>query len=360
MKKWIIIGVIIVILIVIRLLLPSFVLKFVNKSLSDLENYEGSVKDVDMNLYRGAYVIDSIEILNKTEGSPEPFIFIERLDISLHWSALFRGVIAGEIVIKKPELNFVVTEQGTKQDGSGEDWTQSLKNLMPVRINRFEIEDGKVNYKDYSSNPKVDVFVDSLFLVATNISNANKSDELLPASIYATGTTLGNGLVTIDTKANLIKQIPDFDLDFKLENMNLISLNNLFKAYTKTDIERGNLSVFIELALNNGTFTGYLKPVFEDLKFVDWGKKEESNKLWESIVGFFAEIFENQPKDQLASRIPLNGNIGKTEVGVFPAIWTLLRNAFIESLGKNLDFSVDVEGSSEEKKDDKSEKNKKK
>lgn len=348
MKKWSILIIILVILVGIRLALPHFIIKYVNKSLAGLEGYQGSIEDVDLNLFRGAYVIDEIKILKKEDSVPVPFVYIRKIDLSIHWNALLRGVIAGEIILKNPELNFVVTETGTKQDGTGEDWSKSLKDLMPIRLNRFQIDYGRINYKDYSSNPKVDVFIDSLFFVATNISNANKTSEAMPATLYATGNTLGGGILTLDTRANLIKQVPDLDIDFKLENMKLKSLNDFMKAYTKTDVERGLFSLYIELLLDNGTYSGYIKPVFEDLKFVEWGNEEEENKLWQSIVGFFAEIFENQPKDQVASQIPLNGNLNETDVGIIAAIWTLLRNAFIESLNKDLEFSIGVDAGNEE------------
>ena len=63
----IIIG-IVALLIIIRLILPYFVLKYVNNKLANLEDYYGHLEDIDLSLYRGAYIIKDLKIL-KTETS---------------------------------------------------------------------------------------------------------------------------------------------------------------------------------------------------------------------------------------------------------------------------------------------------
>ena len=54
--------VIIVGLIVFRLLLPTIVKNYLNKTLADMGEYSGHVNDVDIWLIRGAYVINGLEI----------------------------------------------------------------------------------------------------------------------------------------------------------------------------------------------------------------------------------------------------------------------------------------------------------
>jgi flagellar basal body-associated protein FliL len=61
-KTIIIISIIIVILIGVRVALPYLVVNYVNKVLADIPGYQGSIKGVNIDLYRGAYVIDSLDI----------------------------------------------------------------------------------------------------------------------------------------------------------------------------------------------------------------------------------------------------------------------------------------------------------
>jgi hypothetical protein len=45
--------IIIVVLVVLRILLPYILLKYCNKSLSELKGYYGHIQDIDVSLYRG-------------------------------------------------------------------------------------------------------------------------------------------------------------------------------------------------------------------------------------------------------------------------------------------------------------------
>lgn len=61
------------VLVGLRVALPQLVQDYVNKKLDEMPEYDGRIGDVDMHLWRGAYSIQSIEIV-KTEGDvPVPF-----------------------------------------------------------------------------------------------------------------------------------------------------------------------------------------------------------------------------------------------------------------------------------------------
>ena len=54
------------VLIIIRLILPSVVLHFANKTLASMHGYYGHVEDIDIALIRGAYQLNNI-FINKIE-----------------------------------------------------------------------------------------------------------------------------------------------------------------------------------------------------------------------------------------------------------------------------------------------------
>lgn len=71
------------------------------------------------------------------------------------------------------------------------------------------------------------------------------------------------------------------------------------------------------------------------------------------MVGVVAEFFENQEEDQFATRVPLQGNLENIESGVWPAIWNVFRNAFVQAFERNTDNTVKFSNSlsiAEEKK----------
>ena len=61
--------------------------------------------------------------------------------------------------------------------GEDVDWTKPIKELMPLQINRLEINNGSIFFYDFTTKPKVDIHVDSLQLLATNLNNADKQNS---------------------------------------------------------------------------------------------------------------------------------------------------------------------------------------
>src|SRR5688500_14830144 len=103
------IGILLVVLIIaLRIVLPFWVLDFVNKRLSEINGYYGQVKDIDIELYRGAYKVKDIYI-NKQDTASQtqtPFFSSPIVDISIEWASLFKGEIVSEMDFYSPSLRF--------------------------------------------------------------------------------------------------------------------------------------------------------------------------------------------------------------------------------------------------------------
>lgn len=350
-KKWIIIGSIVLLLVVARLMLPYFVVRYVNKVLADIPGYRGSITDVDIHLIRGAYSIDSLRIV-KVDGKQEvPFVSIPVTDLSVEWKSIFNGAIVGEIIFEQPVLNFIGGDEDKKGDGKagttnqageGVDWTKPIKELMPLRINRLEIINGTIFFYDFTTDPKVDINLKNFNALATNLNNVEDETDRLPSSVTVSATSIGEGQLSVVMDMNVLKQMPDFDLNLKFENMKMPALNDFFMAYAKTDIEEGTFSVYSEITLDSGAISGYIKPIAQGIRVVDWkeDKKNVFNLIWQSIVGLLAEVFENQKKDQFATKVPIEGRVDQLNVETWPAVWNIFRNAFVKAFERNTENSV--------------------
>lgn len=348
-KIWISIGVIVIALVILRLFLPQIVLGIVNKELQKMEEYTGHVEDIDIALIRGAYVIDEIEIVKRntderTVTDTVPFFSCPKIDLSVEWKALFQGKVVGELELENPKLNFVNSKKkdtDAKQDTA--DLRQLIRNLMPLSINRFEVNDAEVHYIDNLSEPKVDIYLDDFFVLATGLTNKPDPTDTLPASIVAKGNTYG-GTFDLEVKLNALADNPTFDLNAEVKELDMVGLNDFMRAYGNFDVERGEFNVYTEFAARDGRFGGYIKPLIKDLQIVEW-RKEEGNGLqifWEAIVDGAAKIFKNQKKDQLGSKIILENTFEDPKVRIFPAISIVLRNAFIEALRPSIEQSIDI------------------
>ena len=340
----IVLGSLLLLLIAIRIALPYILLKLVNKELQNIPGYTGHVEDIDVALIRGAYKIKEIK-LEKTGGKiPVPFFSAPLIDLSIQWESLFHGRIVGEIEVDQPVLNFVKgPTEATSQTKIDSSWTDVVKKLMPLKLNKFEIVEGQIHYRDFHSKPTFDIFTKEVHILAENLSNAEKNKELLPSTITASADVYG-GRATASMKMDALAKTPTFDGNAKLEGLNLANLNNFIDAFAKFDIKSGEISIYTEAAAKNGRITGYTKPIIKHLKVVNWEKdKDKPLKIaYEAVVEAVAWVFKNHNKEQLATKVEFEGNIKKPNIDIWELIGQVLKNAFIQALYPSLENSVSI------------------
>lgn len=348
---------ILIVLIAIRLALPFVVLHYANKTLANMDGYYGRIKDIDLALIRGAYQIDSI-YLNKVDSATRKqtaFFSASHVDLSIEWKALFHGSIVGELIFESPILIFTKekVEPSTLEKDSA-DFKQLKDDFMPLQVNRLEVNNGNIRYVDPGSKPKVDIAMMSTYLLAENLRNSYDSTALLPAKIKASATVYG-GTLSFNMKLNPLAQNPTFDMNAELKNTNLVELNEFFQAYAKIDVNKGTFGMYTEVAAKEGKFAGYVKPLIRDLDVL--GKEDRHDnifrKLWEGLAGTVGEIFQNQEKDQVATKIPFEGRIENPNTNVWYAIMNVLQNAFIRAIQPSIDNEINI-ASVEKPKEEKS------
>ncbi|MGN6492738.1 MAG: DUF748 domain-containing protein [Agriterribacter sp.] len=342
---YIALGSLLIILIGLRIALPYILLRYVNKQLTLIDGYTGHVEDIDVALYRGAYTIKNIK-LDKTGGKiPVPFFNAPVIDLSVQWKALFNGRIVAEIEVEKPVLNFVSgPTKATRQTEIDNDWTKVVDNLLPIKLNRFQINNGLIHYRDFHSNPKVNIEATGVQILAENLTNAEHKKNTLPSTVVASAQVY-DGKVSINMKIDPINTIPTFDMNAKLSPVKLTDMNDFLRAYGNFDAEKGTVSMYCEAAAKDKKVTGYVKPVIKDLKVANWkeDKKDLGKLVWESIVDAVGWLLTNKRKDQIATTAEFTGNIDKPDVNVWVIIGQLLRNAFIQALYPALDNSINLQ-----------------
>lgn len=337
--------VIVILLIVVRLILPYIVLHFANKTLAKMNGYYGHIKDIDIALYRGAYKIKKIYLHKKDSVTnlETEFFDSEQIDLSIHWHALLEGKIVGELEFEEPTLRFIKDKTEPKQiQKDTNDFRKILRKFMPLKVNRFEINNGVIKYQDKTSNPQVDIEMNNTHIRAENLTNV-KGESTLPSTVTASSDIYG-GTLDFDMKLDPLADNPTFDMNMQLENTNLPDLNNFFKAYGKFDVSKGNFGLFLEIAAKNGMFSGYAKPVIKDLKILGPEDKDKDalHKVWEGIIAGVSFVLKNQKHDQIATKIPIEGTFGKTKVYTWRAILEIFINAFIQALSPSLDNDVNI------------------
>jgi hypothetical protein len=348
-KRYTIPIIILVVLIAFRIYLPTLVKNNINKVLANIPGYYGQVDDVDISLYRGAYVINGMYLNKGTAESQIPFLSFPKSDISIEWKSLFKGKIVSEIIMTSPEVIYVFEDQkDTVGDANVDDWTKALTDIVPIDINHFEVHDGKVAFVQLSADPNIDLQIAKLELTADNLRNVVEKERILPSRLRATGVSIGNGKVSLEGNMNLIKEIPDMDMSFSLENADATALNDFTNYYAGLDFDKGTFALFSEIAIADGHLIGYVKPLLTDTKLI--GKDDGFLEiLWEGFAGFFKFILKNQSTDTLATKVPFEGDLNNVEAGVWPTVINIFGNAWIKAFTGDVDNEIEYKDAFKQK-----------
>lgn len=340
-------------LFVARLTLPFWLKGYVNRTLDSIPGYSGFVEDIEVSLWRGAYVIHGMK-LRKREGAVHlPFFSSRKADLSVEWKSLFNGALVGEIEFYQPELNFIkAANSDATQKPEGRSWKKAVKDLFPLRFNRFALLDGSIHYRDFESSPPVDVSLDNIFAEATNLTNSEKISKTLVATLRGNARAEKHAPVNFFLEMDPYKDEPTFNMDASLENLDLVHLNDLLNAYGNFDAEKGTFSFYTEIASQDGFFRGYAKPIFHDVSIVSLKADLENpfKLVWEGVISSFLEIFTNQRHDQIATKVPLSGKFENPKADLWVTVWEVISNAFISALSPEVEGSISFSDALKEKK----------
>ena len=320
-----------------RMILPSFLRDYVNRTLDRNPTYDGEIGSVELRLLRGAYAIHDVRI-NKTTGNvPVPFFAAKRVDFAVQWNALLEHKLVGRIVMERPEINFVdAGSEGEEQTGAGAPWLQIIKDLFPFRINSAVVRNGSIHFRAFQSKKPVDVYLSNVQATVDNLGNIRDETKPLVATVQATGLAMDQAKFEYKMTMNPFAYRPTFKMALRLMGLDVTKLNDLARTYGKFDFEHGWFDLVIEADAKEGLITGYAKPLFRNLDVFslreDLKVDNALQAFWQALVGATAAIFKNQPRDQFGTLIPFQGDLSTaTTTDLLATLGNVLRNAFVRA-----------------------------
>jgi hypothetical protein len=351
-RKWRIIGIVVMAIVMVRIILPYVLLHVANERLAETKGYYGHIADLDLAIIRGAYQLEGFYLDKKdtVTSARTPFLKAGLIDLSVEWGALFHGALVGELVIDSAEVRFTkeAAEPADLQKDTAS-FADLLHDFMPLKINRLELRNSAIRYKDPTSSPKVDLELSDLHLLALNLTNARDSSVVLPAKVKADADLYG-GKMHFNMGIDPLAAKPTFDMNLELTRTELVRLNPMLQAYANVDVNKGSMGLYAEMATRDGAFTGYVKPVIKDLDVLGREDKGEPffQKLWEGLVGTVGDVLKNPKKQQIATKVELSGKLSEVDVSTLYAVIELLRNAFIQALMPAIDNEINIGNVGEE------------
>ncbi|HZK80963.1 MAG TPA: DUF748 domain-containing protein [Humisphaera sp.] len=330
-------AILIIALIPVRLAMPWAVRNYVNRTLDKSQIYQGKIGDVDIHLWRGGYSIRDIRLVKMTGNVPVPLFSAPRVDLSIQWGALLRhGKIVGRFLVEKPEVNFVdAPSEGQSQTGAGGPWLGIIRGLFPFDIDSAIVTDGSVHFRTYQTPTPVDVYLGHVEMTVDDLTNVRNDITPLLTSVDIRALAMDQAKFELKMKLDPFSYRPTLHMGLRLIGLDVTKINGLALAYGKFDFKRGFFDLVIEVDAREGLLSGYVKPLFRDMKVFSLVPDiKEDNVLqffWQAIVGGVTRALSNQPRDQFGTLIPFQGDVTNARPNILATIGNVLRNAFIRA-----------------------------
>ena len=337
----IILGIVVIIFIGMRLYLPVFIKNQINQNIREMEDYSGGVENVSLGILAGRARISNLTIYDESYPDPDiPFVYLLRNEINIDWSQLLRRRLHAHVHIDSLVVNYVVHEVVEPEPV---DIVAMLQEIMDFRID-IDITNSAINFVDLTADPVIDVSVSHLDVRARNLINQVMINDTLPSTIHVTSTVMETGMFRTDLDINYMQEIPDFDLDMEVEDLDLTGFDEFTRAYGGFEPHRGFVNIYAEAAAYEGVITGYVQPLLEDVEITP--TEEEAGifrQFYEQVLDLIASIMESPEEDYISTMVEFEGRIDDPDVGVLRSVWLLLRNAFVEGFSKGLEDIIDFE-----------------
>lgn len=335
-RAWAALGGAVAALCSIRALLPIVVERRVVAALARNERYAGSFDDVDVSVLPPAYTIENLRLVKRNGLIPVPFVTAARVRYALDWTALLRGHASGAITLASPSVNLVDgPTPALRQGPTGVDWRVTLRKLFPTSVNRIDLHDGTIHFRNFHTQPQVDVYLDD---VEIRVSNLSSGGPVKSGTIELAGRGVPMKTGVIEAKFKLIPDTrrPSFDAKLLIEGMRLAEWNSLLRRYAGLDVEGGSSGLDAALESRDGEVNGYVNASVSDLDALHFPEELALQSVSESLRGAVATtvaaLLEGPNQRGVAFHVPISGTVDSPQGDYWAGVGSLLQNSFFEAL----------------------------
>jgi hypothetical protein len=213
------------------------------------------------------------------------------------------------------------------------DLAQELRKITPLDVDHIDILDGQVAFVDVSRKDRPELWLHDLQLSVENLTTRLHLADGRPALLTASGTLAHSGKLSIFITAEPFETGLTFSGRAAVVGLQTSELYRFIGPATDLHAPEGTIDIFVEFDCRNGELTGGVKPVLKNLKISPTNKNPFAViKAWAADLA--VKIFSDrvQARNAVATVIPIKGNLSGPDVQLWPTIFGVLRNAFVEGL----------------------------
>ena len=221
---------------------------------------------------------------------------------------------------------------------------ENNRSAVNLEVQELDVRNSRLNFKDQDSDPPYVLFVSDTNMTVRNFSNHAEHGV---AHLNLAGTFMGSGTTHIDGTFAASGRGPQFTTNVEIVNTDLSALNPLMRAHGRIDVAQGHLTVYAQIGVKNSRITGYVKPMFSDVKVYSSEKDKNKSALQQAkdvVVGAAARILKNEKTQKVATQVSLAGNLKNPDVSTWEAFVEIVRNAFIQAILPGFDRQMHPHG----------------
>jgi hypothetical protein len=323
-----------------RLALTPFVAWQTRKVLQSLQGYRATFDTASFSLVHLSYSIDGLKLVQvpTPPGGDEkrPFFYAKRIVIGLHWHNLIhRHELVGSVELDQPKLNLIAgkTKARSQINLADPELASKLKRLSPLDVERIELKGAEVAFADETGKGAPALWLHEVDATLENVATRVGLSHGEPTTLAASGTLQKTGQVSVFVTADPLAKQLGFSGRAALRQLALRDVGNFLVQKADLAPQKGTIDVFAEFDAHDGRISGGVKPVLKniDVKPAKGGVGPQL-KAW--IADAALTLFSDRVpgRNAAAAVVPIKGTIGGPAPQLWPAVWGVLRNAFVAGL----------------------------
>jgi hypothetical protein len=327
--------IIIAVVVIIRLVLDPVATHFTRKALDDADGIRGDFHSVHVTVLPPGYQIRRIKIVEHPgDDWKHPLFYAERVAVRVDWRALFHGRLAAQARLDEPKIVISKREEAKKKAAAGmPDVQAALQRVIPARVDRIEVRDGEVLYRDLTAPRHPEIWLHRLELAVENIATRPRLAHGQPVTVTGRATLGRSGAVTMFVSADPFERQLEFAGEAAVKGWKVAELYDLIEPATDLQTPKGTLDVFVEFKAAGGRITGGVKPVLKNVE-VRPTEDKLGNKLKAWLADKGLELFSDRVPDRnaVATVVPIKGKLDAPDIQLWPTVLGVIRNAFVEGI----------------------------
>ena len=213
------------------------------------------------------------------------------------------------------------------------DLAQELRKITPLAVDHIDVLDGQAAFIDTSRKERPEIWLHDLQISVENLTTRVRLGEGRPVLLTASGTLARSGVVSIFITADPFEKGLTFSGRAAVVGLQTAELYRFIEPATKMQAPRGTVDIFVEFDCRNGQLTGGVKPVLKDVEIRPASKNPFTVlKAWATDLAI--KLFSDRvpQRNAVATVIPIKGTLTGPDLQLWPTIFGVMRNAFVEGL----------------------------